>query len=176
MHGILFHVQSLHFSIRATWCRYEQQHDQSVQAWQEACSRWKVCLINPSPKNQAYLLLCPFWSVDLRLCFMCMFRAEDAMTCLFLCPFKRLIFFRPIELAPGCWRGGCKFPHGEDRKDDQLHGMPYEGVSKTLVSGRTMKGHAPAKRKSWAASRPRSAPADFNPSPWSGYAAFQNYF
>jgi hypothetical protein len=29
---------------------------------------------------------------------------------------------RPVELYPGCWRGNCHFPHGEDRKDDNMHG------------------------------------------------------
>lgn len=83
---------------------------------------------------------------------------------------------RPIELKPGCWRGNCKFSHGEDRKDDGMHGLPYEGVSKTLYSGRTLANHGPAERQSWAANRPRSAPVDFEPSPWSGYGAFHSYF
>ena len=42
----------------------------------------------------------------------------------------------PQKLKPGCWRGGCKFPHGEDAKDDLMHGLPVSGVSKTLRTGR----------------------------------------
>jgi len=34
----------------------------------------------------------------------------------------------PEELKPGCWRGKCKFPHGEDARDDLLHGLPYDGL------------------------------------------------
>ncbi len=55
-------------------------------------------------------------------------------------------------------------------------GLPYEGVSKTLMCGRHLSAHAPAKRQTWTALRPRSAPADFEPSPWTGYAAFHSYF
>lgn len=34
----------------------------------------------------------------------------------------------PEDLKPGCWRGKCKFPHGEDARDDLIHGLPYEGA------------------------------------------------
>jgi hypothetical protein len=55
-------------------------------------------------------------------------------------------------------------------------GLPYEGVSKMLYSGRTMAKNAPVERQSWAARRPKSAPVEFEPSPWSGYGAFHSYF
>ena len=83
---------------------------------------------------------------------------------------------RPLELKPGCWRAKCRFPHGEARNDDQLHGLPYEGVSKTLVSGRQLESDGPAKRQSWHAKRPESVPIEFDPSPFAGYGAFVNYF
>ena len=37
----------------------------------------------------------------------------------------------PEDLKPGCWRGKCKFPHGEDARDDLIHGLPYEGERET---------------------------------------------
>mmetsp|Transcript_20653 Transcript_20653/g.49825 ORF Transcript_20653/g.49825 Transcript_20653/m.49825 type:complete len:473 (-) Transcript_20653:417-1835(-) len=83
---------------------------------------------------------------------------------------------RPVELKPGCWRNPCQFPHGESRQDDQIHGLPYDGVSRTLTCGRILTKHGPAKRKGWAAERPRSAGPEFEASPWSGYGAHHCYF
>lgn len=83
----------------------------------------------------------------------------------------------PVELKPGCWRGGCKFPHGEDGKDDLLHGLPYDGVSKSLKAGRQLKSAAPAKRRRWTPNAPQTGWAkDYNPSPWAGYSAHNVYF
>ena len=51
------------------------------------------------------------------------------------------------------------------------------GVTKGLSAGRQMKSSAPPKRRSWIATmRPASAAPDFNPSPWSGYAASCSFF
>ena len=82
----------------------------------------------------------------------------------------------PLELKPGCWRGKCKFPHGEDARDDLMHGLPYEGVTKAFISGRQLKSHAPPKRQAWVPRRPEGAGAGFNPSPWAGYAAHNCFF
>ena len=82
----------------------------------------------------------------------------------------------PLELKPGCWRGQCKFPHGEDARDDLMHGLPYDGVTKALTAGRQMKTHAPPKRQPWVPRRPEGAGAGFNPSPWAGYAAHNCFF
>ena len=82
----------------------------------------------------------------------------------------------PKELNPGCWRGNCKVPHGEDARDDLIHGLPYVGVTKALRTGRQLKSHAPQKRQAWIPRKPEGAGADFNPSPWSGYAAHNCFF
>ena len=34
---------------------------------------------------------------------------------------------RPVELQPGCYRAGCPHPHGKDRADDLIHGLPVKG-------------------------------------------------
>mmetsp|Transcript_10557 Transcript_10557/g.24127 ORF Transcript_10557/g.24127 Transcript_10557/m.24127 type:complete len:377 (-) Transcript_10557:399-1529(-) len=80
----------------------------------------------------------------------------------------------PVNLRPGCWRGNCPFPHGEDGREDLVHGLPYDGVTRGLSGGRVLRLHGPHPKKPWTVggrSRTQSTAT-----PWAGYAAFNPYF
>mmetsp|Transcript_11417 Transcript_11417/g.39062 ORF Transcript_11417/g.39062 Transcript_11417/m.39062 type:complete len:253 (+) Transcript_11417:753-1511(+) len=85
-------------------------------------------------------------------------------------------------------RGNCPFPHGEDGREDLLHGeyqnasvaltacegLPYDGVSKGLSRGRVLRLHGPHAKMPWTVGgRSRTHRIE---TPWAGYAAFNPYF